>query len=115
MDEVRHSSLSWVAVKWIIDQTMERVEVSDIKWWRQKLLAMKEGINNNNSNNNAIYEYIYNDVISSILDLLWAQNGDLIEIEDYAVLYDDIKQLMENQFKIKTIDNRLKKRQSIYK
>ncbi len=92
MDEIQHASLAWVTVKWIIDQSKDKVEVSDTQWWKQQLSQRRESIAND-------YIYVYDVVIPSILKVLSPNNSELKE-DDYVILYNDIHQLLKNHLDI---------------
>merc|ERR1712228_494190 len=46
MDEIRHSALAWVTVKWMIDNSPNNVvmDVKDEKWWNERLDLQKNGV-----------------------------------------------------------------------
>ncbi len=91
-------SLSWVTVKWIVDKKGKLVQVYDINWWKQQLeYLVKNSIDNNKRN---IEQYVYKYVIPSIFELLWLDNGDLIQIKDYNELYHFINSLLKDHLDI---------------
>ena len=72
MDEIRHSALSWITIKWMIDNVKDTVSlnVSNIEWWRNNVL-------NKLQNDDKM-------IIFSILDKIW------IECHNYKLLYNQI-------------------------
>ncbi len=67
IDEIRHASLSWVTVKWIMDKKGKNVHVYDINWWKTQLEYLLKHSSDNNKN---IEQYVYKYVIPSIFEFI---------------------------------------------
>merc|ERR1711977_607755 len=85
VDEVRHASLAWIAVRWMMDQNVEgkAMDIADLKWWYIQLQSMHDG-----TETDRMKRYVYQHVIPSILDKIW------MGTQDYALLYDEVNELM---------------------
>ena len=71
MDEINHSSLAWITVKWIIDQQQTNdITIANQEWWFHQLLIRKRKTNINYNEN-----YVYETVIPSILNKIWVKNN----------------------------------------
>eukprot|EP01084_Bolivina_argentea_P131520 232129_1 len=69
MDEIKHSALAWVTIKWMIDNVEENnIDVGNVNWWKQIMYINKKSVEEDEL-------YVYNVVIASMLDKLWMDYG----------------------------------------
>ena len=94
LDELNHTSFAWVTIRWIIEQN-GAIQVANKNWWEQQILK-----NGNIESLTDIERHIYINVIPSIIDMIWNENGELRKIDDYPKLYQSIVTGLVHQFNV---------------
>ena len=100
LDEINHSSLAWITIKWMIDESIKNginIDVSKQEWWNQRLNSRK---------NSKSATYVYEQVIPSILsEFIWNKNGDIVETNDYKILYNELVNTLKQHLNLISCSN----------